>query len=159
MRPPSFSFPWELSLPTQSPPTAIGTSSFSRQTRPTFNFLFQFPEGLPQVKFCTSPRIKVGNNIFYAGLYARRNAIPTLTNNDIRDVLMGFRAVGQKSSLVSRREIRSSVVNRTAFMQTYLIFNQIPFSQHFPEMPAITWMTATGSCHSTMMAISLKPWK
>ena len=42
-----------------------------------FFFFFQFSFSIPR-----------GSSI---GLYARRNAIPTLTNNDIRDVLMGFR--------------------------------------------------------------------
>jgi len=41
------------------------------------------------------------------GLYARKNAIPTLTNNDLRDVLKGFRSPQTQSLL--QREIRSSV--------------------------------------------------
>ena len=45
------------------------------------------------------------------GLYARKNAIPSLTINDIRDVLIGFRSLSaQKSALVSWRETRSSQV-------------------------------------------------
>ena len=47
------------------------------------SYFFLFTEKF-QFSF-SSPR---GSSI---GLYARRNAIPTLTNNDIRDVLIGFR--------------------------------------------------------------------
>lgn len=81
-----------------------------------FFFLFQFqqPESA-YIQFTFS--IPRGSSI---GLYARRNAIPTLTNNDIRDVLMGFRTLpGQKSALISR-EIRSTVPTLSREASYYL---------------------------------------
>ena len=84
--------PWEVACATVSRLTPTGTFSFNNLSPPTSRFwphnmlatssyllfsLFQFSFSIPR-----------GSSI---GLYARRNAIPTLTNNDIRDVLMGFR--------------------------------------------------------------------
>ena len=47
------------------------------------------------------------------GLYARKNAIPTLTLNDVKDVITGFRSAASiysiASSSTSRREARSLV--------------------------------------------------
>ena len=47
------------------------------------------------------------------GLYARKNAIPTLTLNDVKDVLTGFRSAATIYSVApsstSRREARSLV--------------------------------------------------
>ena len=48
------------------------------------------------------------------GLYARKNAIPTLTLNDVKDVITGFRNTASAYSLASsnsRRPTRSLVRN------------------------------------------------
>ena len=60
--------------------------------------------------------------VFAAGLYARKNAIPSLTINDIRDVLIGFRSTSsvQKSGLVNWRETRSSHPSLTREASYYL---------------------------------------
>ena len=49
------------------------------------------------------------------GLYARKNAIPTLTLNDVKDVITGFRSSAPSvysiaSSTSNRRDTRSLVI-------------------------------------------------
>ena len=49
------------------------------------------------------------------GLYARKNAIPTLTLNDVKDVITGFRSSAPSvysiaSSSSKRRDTRSLVI-------------------------------------------------
>ena len=52
-----------------------------------------------------------------AGLYARKNAIPSLTVNDIRDVLIGFRS---QASAAGWREARASQAHLVREASYYL---------------------------------------
>ena len=78
------------------------------------------------------------------GLYARKNAIPTLTLNDIRDVLSGYRSMStlvQQNSAQSTRHSRSIV----SFQKSWLtivnadVTNFAPIL-HFTNLPKY-WQT------------------
>lgn len=45
------------------------------------------------------------------GLYARKNAIPTLTLNDIRDVLSGYRSNSEDTIRQTRSIVRKFTLN------------------------------------------------
>ena len=91
--------------------TTLPLSSHLVHTIPGYSYWnFQLEQTEPgYIQFAFS--IPRGSSI---GLYARKNAIPSLTINDIRDVLIGFRSIssGQKSALVNWRQSRSSSLSR-----------------------------------------------
>ena len=78
------------------------------------------------------------------GLYARKNAIPTLTLNDIRDVLSGYRssmvAVANAETSSSSRHSRSIVSHPVLCHQKVLKFSTSlpPFVEVFPSLKSFS---------------------
>ena len=100
--------------------------------------------------------------LFVSGLYARKNAIPSLTINDIRDVLIGFRSLSaQKSALVSWRETRSSQVEFNSIKPPYSI-TQSPFALYSPVWVGrrvTIWTRVTGSSLCIMTGLRIRVWR
>ena len=77
------------------------------------------------------------------GLYARKNAIPTLTLNDIRDVLSGYRSsmvAVANAETSSSRHSRSIVSHPVLCHQKVLKFYQStsPFVEVFPSLKSFS---------------------
>ena len=97
MQPPLSPCPLDPVQSMLSPAIVTGTFSWSKLRLVIFSLCSQYLVDLQQVGFKYQYIVECYNTTLSIGLYARKNAIPSLTINDIRDVLIGFRSLNKKS--------------------------------------------------------------